>query len=430
MKLRPRVAILTGVSQRSDRRVIQGVAAYVRARANWDLYIEEEPLHRLVKLSKWTGHGVIVNFDDRETALAVRGLKIPVVGFGGGHGWYDPASRIPYLTTDNAGIGELAARHLLDCGFSRLACYGDRRSRVHHWCEERIQAFDRRAQLAGIRCSILRAGSPTTHNWEGLQRELSAWLASLPKPVGVLACTDLRARHILQVCWTTGLRVPDDVAVVGVDNDEMLCELTAPPLTSIEQGFLQIGYEAATLLDRLMAGKRAPQLRWVIPPERLVARQSTDVIACQDPDLVAAVRFIRQHACEGISVQAVLETAHVSRAVLDRKFLAMLERTIHAEIQRVQVDRVKQLLAGTSLLVKQIAKQCGFRYAEYMTAVFRRHTGQSPIEYRQRSAGIGRDRRVRPGDVERILRAPSPRSSRRTHSGRPIAFHDETAGSG
>jgi LacI family transcriptional regulator len=367
--------------------VIQGVAAYVREQANWDLYIEEEPLHRLAKRPKWDGHGAIVNFDDRETALAADGLKIPVVGFGGGHGWYDPASRIPYFTTDNAGIGELAARHLLDCGFSRLACYGDRRNRVHHWCEERIEAMRRHAQAAGVPCAILRARSPTAHNWGALQRELSAWLASLSKPVGVLACTDLRARHVLQVCRTMGLRVPDDVAVVGVDNDEMLCELTAPPLSSIEQGAFQIGYEAASLLDRMMAGKRTPQLRWVIGPERLVARQSTDVIACQDADLATAVRFIRRHACEGIGVQAVLAAAHTSRSTLDRKSLAALGRTIHAEIQRVQVDRAKQLLAGTGLMVKQIAKRCGFRYAEYLTAVFRRHTGQSPLEYRQNPGG-------------------------------------------
>lgn len=378
-----RVAILTGVAQRSDRRTIQGVAAYARERAAWDLYIEEGPLHRLPKLINWDGQGVIVNFDDQETARAVRGLEIPVVGFGSGHGWYEPASKIPCFTTDNAAIARLAARHLLDCGFTRLACYGDHAGRVHRWCEDRIQAFRQEAQAVGVPCAVLRARRATAQNWSMLQRELSAWLAALPKPVGVLACTDLRARHVLQVCRTLGIRVPEDVAVVGVDNDEMLCDLTSPPLTSVEQGHLRIGYEAAALLDRLMAGKRAPQLRWEIPPERLVARQSTDVIACQDAELAAAVRFIRERACTGIDVPAVLKAAGSSRSTLDRKFLATLGRTIHAEIQRVQLERAKQLLAETSLLVRHIARRCGFRYAEYLTAVFRRHTGQSPLEYRR-----------------------------------------------
>ena len=387
MKRRPLVAVLTNVSERSDRRTVQGVIAYIRERGNWDLYIEEDPAHRLPQFRKWNGQGIIVSFDDRETAMAVRGLKIPMVGFGGGRGWYDPASRIPYFTTDNAQIAELAVRHLLDCGFSQLACYGDRRSRLHHWCEERIQAFCRRAEAAGVPCSVLRARRPTARNWTVLQRELSHWLRSLPKPVGVLACTDLRARGVLQVCRTLGIRVPDDVAVVGVDNDETLCELSMPPLTSIEQGHVQIGYEAAQLLDRLMAGKKAPEWRRVIPPEGLVARQSTDVVACGDLDLAAAIRFVRERACDGIGVQHVLKAAAISRSTLDQRFLAALGRTVHAEIQRVRVERVKQLLADTNLLIKQVAKRCGFRHPEYMTAVFQKHTGESPVEYRRKRLG-------------------------------------------
>ncbi len=389
MKRRPLVAILTNVSERSDRRTMEGVIAYVRERGNWDLYIEEDPAHRLPQFRKWNGQGIIVNFDDRETAMAVRGLKTPMVGFGGGRGWYDPASRIPYFTTDNAGIAELAARHLLDCGFSQLACYGNRRSRLHDWCEDRIQAFCRHAREADVPCSVLRASNPTARNWTVLQRELSCWLRSLPKPVGVLACTDLRARAVLQVCRTIGVRVPDEVAVVGVDNDEMLCELSTPPLTSVEQGHVQVGYEAARSLDRLMAGKKVSESRKAIPPEGLVARQSTDVVASEDLDLVAAIRFIRQHACERIGVRHVLEAAAVSRSTLDQKFLTTLGRTVHAEIQRVRIDCAKQLLSDTSLLVKQVARRCGFRYAEYMTAVFQKHTGESPVEYRQKLLGNG-----------------------------------------
>ena len=282
----------------------------------------------------------------------------------------------------------MAAEHLLNCGFSQLACYGDHRSRRHRWCEERIGGFRELARRSGVPCGVLRARRPTARNWTMLQRELSAWLVSLPKPVGVLATTDLRARHVLQVCRSLGVRVPDDVAVIGVDNDEMLCELTSPPLTSIKQGHLQMGYEAAALLDRLMAGKKPSKRRWNIPPEQLVARQSTDVVACADPDLAEAVRFIRRHACDGISVETVLDAVEVSRSTLDRKFHVTMGRSIHAEIQRVQIDHAKQLLAGTDLLIKQIAKQCGFRYSEYLSTVFQRHTGQSPLAYRRGIRGI------------------------------------------
>ena len=343
-----------------------------REAGNWDLYVEEEPLKRLPARGRWDVDGVVVAFDDREKAQAVTGLRIPVVGFGGGHGWYDPQSLFPYFATDNEAIGRLAAEHLLECGFSRLACYGSRASRTRHWTEDRIQAFRRRAAEAGVCCAIFRGRSPTAQQWDALQRELAAWLHSLQKPVGLLACTDLRARHVLQVCRTQAIRVPDDVAVVGVDNDEMLCEMTTPPLSSIEQGSLQIGYDAAALLARCMRGKKPRQIRHAVPPEGLVARQSTDVLACADQDLSAAIRFIRRHACDPIGVADVLEVVQVCRSSLERKCLGMLGRTIHLEIEHVQIERAKQLLIGTNLLVKQIAKRCGFRYSEYLTTVFRR----------------------------------------------------------
>jgi LacI family transcriptional regulator len=381
-----RVAVIANLSRRFDRRVIQGVAAYVRESGHWNLYVEEEPLRKLPKLHRWDGHGIIADFDDRETAAAVAGLRIPVVGFGGGHGWYDPASRIPYFTTDNEAIGRLAAEHLLDCGFTRLACYGTRRSRLHQWSEQRIRAFQERARRADVPCPVFRSPSASPHNWLKLQTQLSEWLIGLDKPVGLLACTDLRARHVLQVCGTIGARVPDEAAVVGVDNDEMLCELTTPPLTSIEQGSRRIGCEAAALLDRLMTGRAAPRLRYVIPPEGLMARQSTNVVACPDPDLAAAIRFVRDHACDPIKVSDVLDSAQVSRSTLERKFQAALGRTVHAEIQRVQIERARRLLVETNLLVKQVAQRSGFRYVQYMTSVFRRHSGQSPAEYRKHAS--------------------------------------------
>lgn len=386
MKRTLQVAILANISRRYDRRVIQGIAAYARDAGNWDLYVlyvEEEPLQRLPKRMRWSGDGMLAAFDTKEVVRAVTGLNLPLVGFGSGYGWYEPDSRIPYFATDNRAIGQLAAEHLLECGFSRLACYGGRSSHRRHWEEDRIQAFRQRAATAGVPCEIFRARKPTAHNWDILRAELTAWLTSLEKPAGLLATTDLRAQHVLQVCRTRQIAVPNEIAVVGVDNDEMICELTTPPLTSIEQGSHKIGYEAAALLDRLMAGRKPRHTCHVIPPEGLIARLSTDVVACNDQELAAAIRFIRQHACDPIRVADVLDAVQVCRSTLERRFLGTLGRTIHSEIERVQVDRAKQLLAGTSLLVKQIAKRCGFRYTQYMTLVFRRCTGQTPLEYRR-----------------------------------------------
>ncbi len=378
-----RVVVLVNLSRRYDRRVVQGVASYVRQRGSWDLCVEEHPLYKLASLHRWDGDGIIAGFDDRSVVTAVRGLRVPVVGIGGGLGWYDPASNIPYFSTDNEAIGRLAADHLLECGFARLAFYGHRRTRLYEWSHKRGDAFQQRAREAGVPCHAHLDCRSDAHNWSRLQQELAAWLASLEKPIGLLACTDIRARQVLEACRTIGARVPDDVAVLGVDNDEMMCEFTAPPLSSIEQGSLRIGYEAAAMLERLMAGKRPAEVRHVIPPERLIARQSTNVLACDDPDLAVALRFVREHACDPIHVADVLEVVRVSRSTLEKKFQGMLGRTIHAEIQRVQVGLAKDLLASTDLLVKQVARRAGFKYVQYMTEVFRQHVGQSPAQYRK-----------------------------------------------
>jgi len=384
MKRIRRVAMLANVSRRYDRRVAQGVAAYSRQKGQWNLYVEEDPLQKLPKLEAWDGDGIIANFDDRKIAVAVRGLKIPVVGIGGGRGWYDPASGVPYFTTDNEAIARLAAEHLLDCGLRRLAFYGNPPTRRHVWSQQRERAFLECTRAVGVPCAVYHGRHADADRWLKQLGELAAWLRCLEKPIGLMACTDIRARQVLEACRTIGLRVPEDVAVIGVDNDEMICELIAPPLSSIEQGSRQIGYEAAAMLDRMMAGRAPRQLRHVIAPEALVARQSTDVLACGDADLTMAVRFIRQHACDPVSVADVLAAVPLSRSTLEKRFQATLGRTIHAEIQRVRVQRAKELLVRTNLLVKQVAKRCGFRYAPYLTRVFRQQTGHSPDEYRRR----------------------------------------------
>lgn len=381
-----RVAMLANVSRRYDRRAAQGVAAYARETGRWNLYIEEDPLATLPRLKQWDGDGIIANFDERRMAAAVAGLKIPVVGIGGGQGWYDPRSRIPYFTTDNRAIGRLAAEHLLDCGFARLAFFGNPPSRRHQWSDERGQAFRQRARAAGAACAVYRGRHVGAQHWIQQLGELARWLRDLEKPIGLFACTDIHGRQALEACQTVGLHVPDDVAVIGVDNDEMICELTAPPLSSIEQGSQRIGYEAAELLDRLMAGRSPRRLRWAIAPERLVARQSTDVLACDDAELAMAIRFVREHACDPIGVADVLEAMPLSRSTLEKRFLTALGRTIHAEIRRVQVERAKQLLAGGNLLVKQVAQRCGFKHVPALNRVFRQLAGRTPAEHRRISA--------------------------------------------
>jgi LacI family transcriptional regulator len=201
----------------------------------------------------------------------------------------------------------------------------------------------------------------------------------------LMACYDVRARHVLSICQELGIHVPEDVAVIGVDNDELMCELTGPPLSSVEQGGRSLGYQAAALLDGLMAGQAPPRWKYRVQPERIVTRRSSDTFAIADADVAAALRFIRQNACSGIQVCDVVQAVAVSRSALESRFKTTIGRTMHAEIQRLQIERVRQLAASTNLPLKEIAATAGFAYVQYMTTLFRRQTGQTPGEYRRRA---------------------------------------------
>lgn len=385
---RPRqVALIIDAAKPYDRKIIQGVADYVQQHGNWSLYVEEDPVHKLPDFSRWRGGGVIANFDGRKAAEAVGRLRLPVVGIGGGYGWYDPATRIPYFLPDNVAIARLAADHLLDQGFRRLAYYGFLRTRINRWSEERARAFRQRCREAGVSCAVYAGHHGRARQWADLQRELAAWLQSLEKPVGLMACNDARARHVLEACRTVGLRVPDDVAVVGVDNDEMICELTQPPLSSVDQGARRLGWHAAALLERLMSGRRPRRLRWSVEPVGVVTRRSTDALAIEDDDVAEAVRMIRARACEGLRAGDVAAAAAVSRSTLEGRFRAALGRTLHEEIRRVQLDHARKLIAATEMPLKQVAAASGLRSVQYLTAVFRRHAGQTPAAYRRSSRG-------------------------------------------
>ena len=383
MKKNWQVALIMKPAQRYDRRIVRGVAKRVHETGNWSLYVEEDPELRIPELKSCHWDGIIADFDDRHIAEAVNQLSIPVVGIGGGYGWYDESSDIPYVSTDNQAIGTLGAEHLLDRGYTRFAYCGLPRNKVNGWSKARGQAFKARVEEAGFSCSMFTGLKRSVRHWAKLQSELSEWLTSLERPIGLMTCNDIRARHVLEACRNLEIRVPDDIAVVSVDNDEVMCELTEPQLTSIEQNSERIGYEAALLLEKLMSRKKVGPMRTFLGPEGIVVRQSTDILAIENEDVARAVAFIREYACDPIQVSDVLNLVDLSRSTLDKLFLATIGRTIHAEMQRVRIDQAKQLLATTEISIKHIAERCGFSYLQYFTTVFRQHTSCTPAEYRR-----------------------------------------------
>lgn len=379
------VALLVDPGRTYDRKIVRGVAAYVKAQGlSWSLYIEEDPLTRLPDLANWDGDGVLANFDDHQVAELSLQLKIPVVAIGGGYGYYDPASGIPYVKTDNHAISRLAAGHLMDLGLANYAYCGEPANRFNGWAKERESAFVSHLKEAGFDCQCFTGRHSAARHWRRSQEELAAWLRKLPLPVGVMASNDSRARQLLQACRQFRLRVPEDVALVGVDNDDIMCELAKPPLSSIEQGARAVGAEAARLLQILMSGGRPGPVS-AVAPDRLVKRGSTDMLAVEDKDLAEAVRFIRSHACRPIRVKDVLEHVKLSRSTLDSRFREAFDRSIHGEIRRVQIDRAVNLLRHSDLPIKEIAREVGASSVQYFSTIVRDATSMTPGELRKQT---------------------------------------------
>jgi LacI family transcriptional regulator len=297
---------------------------------------------------------------------------------------------VPYIATDDEAVARLAVGHFLERGFRHFAFCGFPGA---DYSDNRSAGFERLVGEAGFACHVYRPSRrPRPAGTEAREQrgwttegEVTGWTEALPKPVGLLACNDIRAQQVLTTCRAIGVAVPDEVAVLGVDNDEVLCDLADPPLSSVVPDTHRVGYEAASLLERMMAGEPAPEAVQAVSPLGVVTRRSTDVLAVEDRAISSAVRFIREHACEGITVDDVLAGLPLSRSVFERRFARIFGRTPKAEIMRTQLDRVKRLLAETDLPLKQIASRTGFRYPEYMSTAFKERTGQTPGQYRRSS---------------------------------------------
>ena len=380
----PRVAVLIEASNAYGRGLLSGIHRHVREHDPWTIILPEHGrgLPPLEMLARWRGDGVIARIETPAIADAVgklhRKLGIPVIDVSAAR----LLDGVPYVETDDAAIARLAADHFIERDFRHLAYLGDDRFR---WSRNRCDAF---VASAGQGRTVTVYEPPRRiRPGSGDDDAIEAWLASLPKPVGLLACYDIRGRQALDACRRAGLSVPDQVAVLGVDDDELLCGLSSPPLSSVIPDSSSAGRLAAELLDALLRGERLERDEWLLPPVGIATRQSTDVLAIDDELVVAAVRFIREHACEGIKVADVVRGLGTGRRALESRFARRVGHTPHEEIARVQFRRVEQLLAETDLSLATIAARAGFRHTEYLTVAFTRRYGVSPSRWRRDRRG-------------------------------------------
>lgn len=376
----PHVALIVETSLGAGREILRGIAQYVREHGPWSIYHEPRNLEDSVPawLRRWRGEGIIARLQNERITRAVAQTGLPAVDVLG----VAPHPKVPLVHVDDAGLARLAAEHLLERGFRNFAYCG---IEDVNWSHEREKAFVALTAQAGCSCHVYHLPSldRTDQSWEVEQERLARWVARLPKPSGVMVCHDPRGQRVLEACRRAGVAVPEEVAVIGVDNDEPVCEVSDPPLSSVVPDFHRIGYEAAGLLDRLMRGEPPPAAPCFLAPQGVAARQSTDVLAIDDRDVAEAVRFIRQHACEPLGVDDVAEHVSLSRSVLKRRFRKFLGRSVHDEIVRIRIKRAEELLAQTDMPISLIAEKTGFHHQEYLGVVFKARKGKTPARFRR-----------------------------------------------
>lgn len=384
----PRVALLIESSRSYGRELLMGIAKYVRIHGPWSIEFEEgDPGEHFPKwFGRWKWDGIIARVSTPAMAKVLRRSGAPVVDLSG----TVPDAQFPRIRSDEEEVGRIAADHLIRRGFRHFAFCGFNGT---DWSDLRRANFEHRISEAGFSCQAFENPGPTQsfsasdyeEHGERHERDLMNWLQALPKPCGLMACNDARGRQVLNCCREVGVAVPDELAVIGVDKDEVFCELSDIPLSSVILNTQQIGFEAAALLARLMAGACVESQSTLIKPIGVIARQSTDVLAIDDRHIAAALRHIRERACDGLNVEELLRSVPLSRSVLERRFAQLLGKSPKEEILRVRLDRVCRLLAESELPVAEVAQKAGFEHPEYMSRLFKKKMGVTPGEFRKNS---------------------------------------------
>ena len=386
MRKQPTVLVLLDKSRAAGRRLLRGIVRYSRLRGPWSIRslppFYRDPQSKLRMLSQARNlnvDGIIATIDDKKMAQVLTLTGLPAV--------VEPAkdhiSGFPSIFDMGDTTGQTCAEHMLSLGLNHFAFCGFEN---FCWSESRKEGFDKKMADVGFQSYSYNVPRYKARlRWDNEQIALAKWLRSLPKPVGLMACNDDCGHYIIEACLIAGLRIPDDVAVIGVDDDELICDLADPPLSSAALNHEEVGYKAAELLDRMMVGEKVDS-EITIPLEcsHVVVRQSTDVLAVKDHDLVKAVRFIREHSGRIIQVHDVVETVALSRRVLERRFREVFKKSVHDEIRRVRVERATRMLIETDLSISQIALALGFPSDKHIARYFRREKGMTPQQYRQK----------------------------------------------
>lgn len=380
MKSRPSVILFIETSTIYGRRILNGVGRFQRLLGGWSVLLDEGATRGLEPpvLDDISFDGILCRSTSPSWMEALPNYGVPVVDLNDRYGYLG----VPRVASDMVAIGRKAAEHLLERGFRNIAFCG---MMNEFWSVERRRGVEEatagRGNYLGANDTLY--GYAPRQNWTNERQQMCEWLMTLPRPVGIVASNDARAYAVLDACRTLDIAVPEEIALVGVDNAEIFCELCDPPLSSVVPDAERVGFEAARLLDRLMAGETVSDFNLLIPPREVMTRSSSDVLAIPDSTIAAALRFIRERACDGIGVSQVVNHVSVSRSALERGFRTYLGHSPQEEIRRIRLSKVKQLLVETDWSLTRIAEVAGFDYPNYMMVQFKRAFGETPSQWRK-----------------------------------------------
>ena len=381
----PQVALMVATSHGFGRDILRGILRYEMLHGPWDVYTvpggrQEQKLPMMRPMGK---RGIIAHVVSPRIAKEVRNAKLPTVSI-------FPTDDIPdvgkslrnfaEVRLDSRAIGTMAAQHLLECRFTHFGVIGE--VYAADWSVLRVDAFTETVVSHGYTTSLYPMPPSSKQSWVVEQKRLTKWLKSLPKPVGIFAATDFLARNVIEACKLIHINVPEDVAVVGVDNDDLFCETTSPKLSSVAIDTERAGYEAAKTLNGLMHGEKMVPTTY-FGPLRVVVRRSSDVFLVEDLLVRQAVHFIRDCYAQPITVHNVVKAMDVSRRQLEIRFQKVLGHTIFDEIKKRRLQQVCTLLLETDFSLEQIAELSGFRSRSYLVNVFRREFGTTMMTFRK-----------------------------------------------